>query len=768
MNISLSQGKLTPNALEILKRRYILKDKEGNPKETPEGLFHRVASAVVSREGKSHRDEWEDIFFKMMWDLDFLPNSPCLMNAGTGQGTLSACYVLPLEDTMESIMKAATDQAMIEKFGGGVGFPLSNLRPKSTPISTTQGYACGPVAVLRVLSEVGTMITQGGKRDGAHMAIMEVYHPDIEEFISCKTEEGKIHNFNISVAADSNFMKAVENDESIHLTWPICKEAHPEGHHTECEANKNKQNGQYVDARIIFNQIVEGAWKNGEPGMVWLDRINEDNTTPSLGTIQATNPCGEQPLLGNESCTLGSINLGNFTTTLDGVEHVFFDEPRFLETVRNAVRFLDDVVSINTHPTEATAEFNQQTRKIGLGLMGWADLLIKLRIPYASVVAINLSDRIGHIFETESDKASEQLGRERGSFDAFIESTLFVGNGGEWEFMRNAWRRSIAPTGTISMIADCSSGIEPIFALAYKKHNMSAAMEGVELFYMNNDFLRAIESTGDINLNDVRALLNSGDDVKVLLKDIDLNIFSTSSEISVSSHVDMQAVWQPYIDSGISKTINLPNSATEKDIYNTYLLAWSRRCKGITVYREGSRAKEVLVSSASKKVESKTIQPFIRPEMLHGITPKVVTGHGNAYITINFDDDNIPREVIATIGKGGDHENANIEAISRLISLAYRYDIPTEEIVDQLENLSCCPVWYKGQLIKSPADGIAKVLKQNILGITTKSSLPKLDTEVPKVYTNGNNPPLCPDCQAPLTLLEGCQSCRECGYSRCG
>ena len=433
------------NSVKILEKRYLLKDEAGNPTEDIKGLFTRVARAIAEVEYKYGSTEnqvkkLEKSFFDLMWASDFMPNSPTLMNAGTGQGTLSACYVMDIPDSMGDIMRVAGDQAMIEKFGGGIGFSLSALRPKGYGIATTQGKACGPIHVLRVLSQVGTMITQGGKRDGAHMAIMEVYHPDIEEFIHCKNVEGEISNFNISIGADSTFMTAVQQDKWIHLSWPLDRNLYDEP----------KDDGHYIKARELFAEIIRGAWTNGEPGMVWLDRINEDNSTPALGQINATNPCGEQPLLSGESCNLGSINVGNFV--LQHPKGNGFDFRRFEETIETCVRFLDNVVDANRHPTEFTQRMNESTRKIGLGIMGWANLLVRLDIPYNSEEALALAEAIGNVLKNSADTASSKLAEHKGSFPAFGDSPLNKDKGGQWGSMRNAWRLSIAPTGTISMI----------------------------------------------------------------------------------------------------------------------------------------------------------------------------------------------------------------------------------------------------------------------------------------------------------------------------
>ena len=745
-------GNLTDNALQVLNRRYLHRDEDGSPIESPIQMFKRVANSLASAEQKDEQNLWAEKFFSVMWDLDFLPNSPTLMNAGTGQGTLSACYVLDIDDSMSSIMMTAHDQAMIEKFGGGIGFSLSGLRPEGTPIKTTQGRACGPIAVLQTLSQVGTMITQGGKRDGAHMAIMSVYHPDIEKFIKCKSTEGDIHNFNISVGADSNFMTAVENDDFLHLTWPLDTNSYD-----TLPLSDSEEDGTWIKARELFDKITAGAWKNGEPGMVWLDRINQDNTTPHLGQINATNPCGEQPLLSGESCNLGSINLGNFVSADKS-----FDFARFEDTVKTCVRLLDNVIGVNNHPTQKTRDVNSQTRKIGLGVMGWADCLVRMDISYDSDTALDLADQVGNVLQSTADNYSSRLGKERGNFPAFERSPLNEKNGGKWKHMRNAWRLSIAPTGTISMIADASSGIEPHFSLAFKKHNMSSQMQDVELFYVNSDLKKALDR------DDLDDYLDNNGNITDLLDANLVNLYRTSDVISPEWHVKMQIVWQKYVDSGISKTINLDNSATLDDVYNAYMQAWSGSCKGITVYRQGSRSKEVLVSSnkTNQPVDLSSEDKINRPRNLSGSTTKMNTGQGTMYVTLNQDEDGDLYEVFAAIGKAGGTAHANTEAICRLISLAMQYHIPIPEIINQLSGIQSTPVWDNGVLVQSIADGISKVLSEYSDDSST-------DITSMQSFTEGAAAALlsvdeCPVCSAPLNMSEGCESCLACGYSKCG
>ena len=743
-------GKLSNNALSVIERRYLLEE------ESPEEMFARVAKTMASIDknygiSSGEIDKLGKKFFDMMWDLDFIPNSPTLMNAGTGQGTLSACYVMDIDDSMDSIMSTAYDQAMIEKFGGGVGFSLSDLRPTDSHISSTQGKACGPIAVLETLSQVGTMITQGGKRDGAHMAIISVYHPNIMDFITCKTEEGKIHNFNISVGADASFMRAVRDNKYIHLVWPLDKKSYDDS-----------LDDSYIKARQIFKSIILGAWSNGEPGMVWLDNINKDNTTPQLGNINATNPCGEQPLLSGESCNLGSINLGNF------IKDSAFDSDKFAETVRLCTRFLDNVVDANHHPTDKTTDMNRQTRKIGLGVMGWADLLSKLNIPYDSEDAINLADLIGSNLKDIADAESSKIGKEKGNFPAFDESPLNSVNGGEWGHMRNAWRLSIAPTGTISMIADASSGIEPHFSLAYKKQNMSSQMEGVELLYVNRDVREYISDDVDIDSH-----IDSGKKITELIPDEVRSYFRTSNEIKPSWHVRMQAVWQSHVDSGISKTINLPFDATEEDVWAAYVLAWELNCKGITVYRNGSRQKEVLVSmsdSLNKSVDQKFGKDFRREQELDAKVNRIRTAHGNLYVTTAFQNGKLI-EIFTHLGKSGAAEHAQSEALGRVISTALQYGVPASEIANQLKGITSQVNWDNGKLVRSVPDAIAQVIDQ-VTGTSldetpdTKDVQTQFQEESAAVLSGSTL--MCQECSSEsVSMEEGCMKCYSCGFSKC-
>ena len=636
--INYQSVQLSEQSKTILEHRYFLKDDNRNVIETPEELFERVAKGVASVETMYgtlpvETDLSANDFYEVMTNFEFVPNSPTLMNAGTEQGTLSACFVLPLEDSMEGIMKAATDSAMVQKFGGGTGFALSKLRPKGDAIKSTHGIACGPIEVLKTLSRVSSMITQGGKRDGANMAIMSIYHPDILDFIGCKAVEGDIHNFNISVGVDKHFMECVKNDLDYDLVNP-----------------KNLKIVGKQNAREVFKKIVEGAWKNGEPGMVFLDTINRDNhVIQEYGEMIATNPCGEQPLLPNESCNLGSINLAKFFKPYrDFTDMELVAEgglswndkinwARLKEVTEISVRFLDDVIDANYYATPEIEQMTKATRKIGLGVMGFADLLIQLKVSYASEEARDIGSKIMGLVREWADDESIRLGESRGVFPAWEQSTYNK----ETEQFRNNCRLTVAPTGTISMIADTSSGIEPTFALAWKKQNI---LEGKTLNYVNRYFEADAKKYGFYS-EDLMDYLAAGGTLESVpqVPDWAKEVYATAPEISPKDHVMMQASFQESCDSGISKTINFANSATIQDVEDAYMLAYETGCKGITVYRAGSREKEVLVKGNKQEatqlqlngfdIEERTIQANVvaSEEIGHGYccdNPMVIFADG--------------------------------------------------------------------------------------------------------------------------------------------
>ncbi len=798
---------LTDNSKVVLEHRYLLKDENNEVIETPNEMFIRVAKALAKPEKSYGLDDVgvkqiENLFYQSMASLEFLPNSPTLMNAGTGAGTLSACFVLPLTDSMEGIMKAAHDAAMVQKFGGGTGFSLSEIRPTGTPIATTHGKACGPIAVLRLLSSVSTLVTQGGKRDGANMAVMDVHHPNILDFIECKTIEGQIHNFNISVGASDEFMEAVKNGTE----YSLYVKSDP------ADENSEKVVAGRLDAREVFGKIVHGAWLNGEPGMIFLDEVNRNSPVKHVGMITATNPCGEQPLLPNESCNLGSIDVAKFVKDSDG--KVEIDWTKLSKTIRLTTRFLDNVIDGNKYAIPEIEEMNLGTRKLGLGVMGFADLLVKLGISYDSDEGVEIGRKIMAFFKEESDNESRDLAIERGPFPKWAGSDME--KRGE-EPLRNACRLTVAPTGTISMIAGASSGIEPIFSLAYRKHNI---LEGETLFYVDKNF-ENICRYENIYSEDLMEYLSDGGSLQDRLDVPDnvKNLFHTAADISPTYHVLMQSAFQESTDAGISKTINFPNEATIQDVENAYMLAWETKCKGITVYRSGSRQVEVLTSGHDtsndktredlngevtneeldnilpEKSVNGYITPMDRPQELYGITSRVKTGRGNLYVTINMAGDK-PFEIFTTHGKAGGNDAAMAEAVSRVSSLCLRSGLDPKEIIEQLRGITDIPAWDEGNLVRSVPDALAMVLEKvvsnnssSVINEATQKSMFSINNsesqssmitvdEKKKIVKDTISVSVpanaaasmqnCPECDVGnLAFEEGCQKCYSCGYSKC-
>ncbi len=560
------EPKLTVNALEVLKKRYLLKDENGNIIETPEGMFRRVARAIAEVD-KIYGDDYrksEKEFFEVMTKLEFLPNSPTLFNAGTPLGQLSACFVIPVKDSLESIFNAVKIMALIEQSGGGVGFDFSELRPKGDIVKSTKGEASGPVSFMRVFDVATDVIKQGGKRRGAMMGILRVDHPDILDFIVAKSKEGILSNFNISVAITDEFMDALEKDRKYELINP-----------------RTKKPVKKLKAKKVWDLIIENAWRTGDPGVIFIDEINRHNPTPEIGKITATNPCGEQPLLPYESCNLGSINLSRM------VENGEINWKKLKEVVRVAVHFLDNVIDANKYPLPEIEKMTKANRKIGLGVMGFAELLIKLKIPYNSEKALKLAEKVMKFISEEARKMSVELGLRRGSFPNFEKSIWKK----RYKAMRNATVTTIAPTGSISIIAGCSSGIEPLFAISFMRN----VLEGTRLFEVNPIFERVAKERGFYSVKLLEKITKTGSiqKLKEVPKDVK-KIFVTAFDIKPEWHVKMQAAFQKYVDNAVSKTINLPFQATKRDVEKAFKLAYKLKCKGITVYRYGSKSKQVL------------------------------------------------------------------------------------------------------------------------------------------------------------------------------
>ena len=757
---------LNENAMKVLSKRYLKKDSDGNPIEKAEDLFFRVAENIAQADKiygeDSNLDKTIEEFYTMMANLDFLPNSPTLMNAGRPLQQLSACFVLPVEDSMESIFETLKHTALIHKSGGGTGFSFSRLRPSNDTVKSTNGVSSGPVSFMQVFNAATEAIKQGGTRRGANMGILRIDHPDIMKFITCKDVSTQLTNFNISVALTKEFMNAVEDDEDYNLYNPRTKEA----------VGK-------LNAREVFDKIVEQAWKNGEPGIVFIDRMNEYNPTPDIGTIESTNPCGEQPLLPYEACNLGSINLSHF------VKNGKIEWKRLETVVKSAVHFLDNVIDMNNYPITKIAETTRANRKIGLGVMGWADMLFQLKMPYNSPDAVLLAEKVMSFIEEKSHKASEEIALNRGAFPNFKQSIYKDRNP-----IRNATTTTIAPTGTIGIIANASGGVEPMFALVYKRAN---CLDKAEMFIINPYFEKAIKDAGIYSEELMTKIAQEGtiQHIKEIPKKIK-RVFVTAHDILPEDHIRMQAAFQKYTDNAVSKTVNFAHDATKEDVSKAYMLSYKLGCKGVTVYRDGSREDQVLVSanSTSNKKEQAGISSLpvkrerFRPKKIAGSTLLMHTGCGKMYVTINEDNEGV-FEMFTQLGKSGGCQATQAEAIARLISLALRSRIDTARIIDQLKGIRCpSPTLTENGAILSCPDAIAKALesyiseknepnlfenKTNILAPTiAKNSEEKVKKYKPVPAGNSEGAcRQCPECGEMLEFSEGCVICHSCGYSKC-
>ena len=769
---------LTPGALKVLEKRYLKKDEEGRIIEGPENLFRRVANAVASVElnyGKSGAeiDNLGDRFYNLMTSLRFLPNSPTLMNAGRRLGQLSACFVLPVDDSMDSIFEAVKNAALIHKSGGGTGFSFSNLRPRGDIVGSTKGISSGPISFMSVFDSATEAIKQGGTRRGANMGILRIDHPDILDFISAKENKDNLNNFNLSVAITDVFMKALEKDGEYDLINP----------HTHNPVRRLK-------ARDVFNLIVKHAWKNGEPGIIFMDRINRSNPTPAVGRIESTNPCGEQPLLPYESCNLGSINLSKFVNPagksfpgggdgntayagsdqdISGPLAADIDWDTLRETVRLSVHFLDNIIDINRYPLAKIEEATKANRKTGLGVMGWADMLVQLGIPYNSVEASKLAAEVMKFIQAESKKQSAFLAMERGVFPNFDKSVYT-----DETAVRNATTTTIAPTGTLSIIAGCSSGIEPLFAVSFVRN----VLEGTRLYEVNPHFERIAKERGFWSKELIEEIAEKGSlkDINEIPDDIK-KVFTTAHDISPLDHVRMQAAFQKHVDNAVSKTVNFSHDAGAKDVEDVYFLAYGLGCKGVTVYRDGSREEQVLSTGRNDTIQGKAelqqqaeetsptqkITPRKRPEVIKGTTRLLKTGCGNLYVTINEDKEGNLFELFTQMGKAGGCASSQAEAIGRLVSLAFRSNIEPIEIEKQLRGISChSPAWASGGKIASCSDAISKAIERYV-------------EHGDKSNGNGSHPKkekalfcgACPDCGGAVEHEGGCAVCRDCGFTKC-
>ena len=761
--------KIGKNALTVLEKRYLIKNDHGEPVETVENMFRRVADTIAQadRQYDAGADvgKLSDRFYQMMTDLEFLPNSPTLMNAGRDLGQLSACFVLPIEDSMDAIFETVKQAALIHKSGGGTGFSFSRLRQQGSTVRTTGGVASGPISFMRVFNMATEAVKQGGTRRGANMGILRIDHPDILKFIDCKKDNADITNFNISVGITEEFMQAVEAGRDYDLIDP-----------------KSKESVGKLNAREVFDKIVEAAWRNGEPGIIFLDRLNRDNVVPSQGEIESTNPCGEQPLLPYESCNLGSINLVNMLRKKGDLYEV--DYKKLEATVADAVHFLDNVIDVNKYPLEIIAHTTRQTRKIGLGVMGYADMLLRMGMGYGTPEAVELAEKIMAFITEKGREASQELAKVRGAFPLFGESIYKDGPA-----LRNATITTIAPTGTLSIIAGCSSGVEPVFAYVYIRN----VMDNTELVEANPILEETLKARGIYSEALMRKIASEGTlaHIPEIPEDIK-RVFVCAHDISPISHINTQAAFQRHTDNAVSKTVNFSHDATQEDVREVYMLAYKEGCKGVTIYRDGSRDNQVLNIGSVKRGDAPVpetapvlpygeIVPRPRPEITCGMTEKMRIGCGNLYVTVNYDENGIC-EVFTSTGKAGGCPSQS-EATARLVSIALRAGISTQEILDQLKGIRCpSTIRQPGMKCTSCPDAIAKVvkrvdsyIKEMKKGDAAQEEPPLKPMSVAYAGKGAEESPasikhakFCPECGSPLEHEGGCVSCRSCGYSKCG
>jgi len=775
----ISEPLFSQNAIKVLEKRYLAKNDKGQVVETPKDMFRRVARNIAQAEliydGTADLARAEEKFYQLMVKKEFLPNSPTLMNAGRELQQLSACFVLPIEDSMEGIFESVKQAAIIHKSGGGTGFSFSRLRPKNDVVRTTGGVASGPISFMKVFNHATEAVKQGGTRRGANMGILRVDHPDILEFIDCKINENDVTNFNISVAITDRFMEAVVKDEPYDLLSP-----------------RTGQPASKLSAREVFDKIANNAWKNGEPGLFFIDTTNRANPTPHAGSIEATNPCGEQPLIPYESCNLGSINLDVHVTHMDGKAVVDWD--RLERTVRTSVHFLDNVIDMNHYPITQIGEVTKSNRKIGLGLMGFARMLFKLGLAYDSLEGIDSARSVMQFIRDIGHSESERMAEKRGVFPNW-EGSVYKKQG---KRLRNAYITTVAPTGTLSMIADTSGGCEPEFSLIWYKN----VMGGEHLPYVQETFIDIAKAEGFWSDDLINKIIANHGSVRGL-NEVPAkwqDIFATAHDVASEWHVRMQAAFQEYTDSAVSKTINMPLGATVDDVKDAYILAYKLGCKGITVYRDGSRSEQVMnvgksqgkakeaVSSKQSVVSSQKsekeqeldfllprqeerkdsrpshplIEPRPRPKTTTGVTNKMRTSCGDLYVTVNEDENGRPFEVFCNMGKAGGCEGSQNEAIGRLISLAFRSGVSPQSVIRQLIGIRCNQPYGLGKnIIHSCSDAISKAVLEYMI-----SKQGEVNKELSVEYDRRIGA-ACPDCGCEMEFSEGCEKCHFCGHSKC-
>lgn len=770
---------LTENAIAVLKSRYLCKNEKGEIIDTPEALFWRVSKAVADADRKYGATKenvalTEQTFYEMMTSGVFMPNSPTLMNAGRSFGMLSACFVLPVEDSIDGIFSSIRNAALIQKSGGGTGFSFSRLRPNGDFVASSSGTTSGPISFMKVFSKATDAIQQGAFRRGANMGIMRVDHPDIIEFINVKQDLRELTNFNISVGITEEFMKELASNPSAdHVV---------KNPRSGVKSKIAKKDGTNWKVSELFDLITEHAWQTGEPGVVFLDRMNEDNPTPHIGMIEATNPCGEQPLLPYESCNLGSINVGKFV--VDGK----FDFDSFKKAIVWAVRFLDNVIDVNRYPIPETAEISRNNRKIGLGIMGFADALFEMGIPYDSKDGLKFAEEIMRFMNEESHKVSQMLAEERGVFPNW--------KGSVWEKrgikIRNACTTTVAPTGTISIIANCSGGIEPLFSLVFFRN----VMEGQRLVEVNGYFEKVAKERGFYSQELMERIAAKGSirGMKDVPEDI-RNVFCTAHDISPEWHIWMQAAFQKSCDSSISKTINFPHDAKVEDVRKIYRMAYDERCKGVTVYRDGCRKNQPMALAEKKEEPKKNDpeffeEPISLPEIMSAIRIRQMTPFGNMHVKIVVNPvTGREYEIFAQLGKGGDIACSDLEGICRIVSMYLRINGSLDDVVSQFDGIgSSLTVPTKDGRIASLADGLAKAIQKYqrakkigglhalLLGKVDLKSVMNGTKSSPEHAVEGLHDTemngykiKCPECGNVLVFEEGCSKCsnKKCGYSQC-